>query len=297
MPAIGFLSLGRERELQPIIEAFRSGLIALGYTEGKTIQVLYRYADGHAERLSALASELDSLGALVIVTNGGTSIQAAHNAAPNVPVVSWVGPEPVMMGWAQSLARPGGMITGLFFIGVFGKRLELLKEVRPHATTFGYLLNAQNPGNPHFRRVADDAARGLGLRLETIELKDRSELAHAIGRMASLGVGGLVIMPDPVFSSWTAEIAELTLTHKLPSVGDDRSFVDAGGLLALSINYPAMAKHSARFVDQIVKGTAPGDLAAEQATEFNIIVNLKTAKALGLTISQSILLRADELIE
>jgi putative ABC transport system substrate-binding protein len=296
MPTIGFLSLAGEPENQSIIEAFRSGLADFGYTEGTNIRVLYRYADGHADRLSALTAELISLGAITIVTSSATSIQAAHNAAPNVPVVSWVGPDPVMMGWAQSLARPGGMITGLFFLGVFEKRLELLKQVRPQATTVGYLLNASNPANK-FRGPVDEAARALGLKLEIVELKEVSGLADAIGRMTSLGVAGVVINPDPVFYSKAAEIAELARVHKLPSVGDDRKFVDAGGLFALSINYPAMARHSARFVDQILKGTAPGELAVERPTEFKVMVNLKTAKELGITIPPSVLARADELIE
>jgi putative ABC transport system substrate-binding protein len=183
-----------------------------------------------------------------------------------------------------------------FFIGVFQKRLELLKEVRPQATTFGYLLNPTNPLN-QFMRPVDDAARVLGVKVEIVELKELSRLADAISRMASLGVGGVVIAPDPVFSSNLAAIAGLARAHKLPSVGDDRGFVDAGGLFALSINYPAMAKHSARFVDQILKGTAPGDLAAEQPTEFKIILNLKTAKELGITIPGALLARADEVIE
>ena len=140
--------------------------------------------------------------------------------------------------------------------------------MRPQATTFGYLLNAQNPGNPQFRRVADDAARGFGLKLEIVEVKEPSELADALGRLASLKVGGLVIMPDPVFSSNAAAIAGLARAQKLPSEGDDRTFVDAGCLFAMSINYPAMATRSARFVDQILKGIAPGDLAVEQPTEF-----------------------------
>jgi putative ABC transport system substrate-binding protein len=233
---------------------------------------------------------------MIIVTNSGSSIQAAHNAAPNVPIVSWVGPDPVMMGWVQSLARPGGMITGLFFFNVVGKRLELLKEVRPQATTFGYLLNAANPAN-QFRRPVDDAARALDIKLESVEVKALSELAEAISRMASLGVGGVVIAPDPVFYSKAPAIAELARAHKLPSVGDDRNFIDAGGLLALSINYPALARSSARFVDQILKGIAPGDLAAEQAKEFKIIVNLKTAKELGIIIPPALLARADEVIE
>jgi putative tryptophan/tyrosine transport system substrate-binding protein len=172
-----------------------------------------------------------------------------------------------------------------------------LPAVRPQATTFGYLLNSQTPGNPRFRSSADDTARALGLKLEITELKERSGLVDAIGRMASLGVGGLVIMPDPVFTSDAVAIAGLARAHKLPSVGDDRGFADAGGLFALSINYPAMARSSARFVDQILKATAPGDLAAEQPTEFKVIVNLKTAKELGITIPAGLLARADEVIE
>jgi putative tryptophan/tyrosine transport system substrate-binding protein len=245
----------------------------------------------------SLTRELVTLGATIIVTYSSASIQAAHNAAPNVPVISWVGPDPIMMGWAQSLARPGGMITGLFFIGVFEKRLELLKEVRPQATTFGYLLNASNPANAQSGRAVDDKVRALGLKLDVVEVKEMSELADAISRMASLGVGGVVINPDPVFYSKAASIAELARAHKLPTVGDDRNFVDAGGLFALSINYPAMARSSARFVDQILKGTPPGDLPAEQPTEFKIIVNLKTAKELGITIPAALLARADEVIE
>jgi ABC-type uncharacterized transport system substrate-binding protein len=143
----------------------------------------------------------------------------------------------------------------------------------------------------------DDAARALGLKLEIVEVKEMSELAAAIARMTSLGVEGLVINPDPVFYSNAAAIAELARAHKLPSVGDDRNFVDAGGLFALPINYPAMALRSARFVDQILKGIAPGDLAVEQSTEFKVIVNLKIAKELGITIPPSVLARADEIIE
>jgi putative ABC transport system substrate-binding protein len=149
MRTIGWLYLGPEDDdIRPIVEAFRSGLADLGFTEGKNIRLLYRYADGHAERLSALTIELVSLGATVIVTTGTTSIRAAHAAAPNVPIVTWGGADPLVMGWAQTLARPGGMITGVFEIGATPKYFELLKEVRPQATTFGYLMNATNPINP-----------------------------------------------------------------------------------------------------------------------------------------------------
>ena len=147
MRTIGWLYVGWEDDdIRPIVEAFRSGLADLGYTEGKNIRLLYRYADGHADRLPALTRELVALGALIIVTTSTTAIRAAHDAAPNVPIVSWASADPVLMGWAQTLARPGGMITGVYAVGSNAKRFELLQEVRPQATTFGYLMNATNPG-------------------------------------------------------------------------------------------------------------------------------------------------------
>jgi putative tryptophan/tyrosine transport system substrate-binding protein len=190
------------------------------------------------------------------------------------------------------------MITGVFNIGgTNDKRFELLKEVRPQATTFGCLMNATNPGTPLSRKDADDAARTLGINLEIVEVKDQSELADAIDRMSSLGIAGLAIIPDPVLFSNTATIAKLALIHKLPSVGDGRSFVNAGGLFAFSNDYAAMARRSAWYVDQILKGTAPGDLPAEQSAVFKLFVNLKTAKELGISIPASVLARADEVIE
>ena len=294
MRTIGFLHLGSEPV--EIIEAFRSGLVAFGYTEGKNIQVLYRFANGNADQLSGQTHELASLGATVIVTAGTTAIRAAHDAAPNVPIVAWAGAGPVTMGWAQTLTRPGGMITGVFEAASNAKQFELLKEVRPQATTFGYLMNAANPGNPLFKRLANDAARALGIKLEIIEVKDQSEIADAVDRMVSLGVEGLVIINDPVLGSNLPTIVERARMHKLPSVGEE-GFVNAGGLLGFSQDFLAMARRSAWHVDQILKGTAPGDLAAELATEYRLIVNLRTAKELGITIPPSVLTRADEIIE
>jgi putative ABC transport system substrate-binding protein len=190
------------------------------------------------------------------------------------------------------------MITGLFLIAsTVVKPVELLKEVRPQATTFGYLFHAANPGNPHFRRAVNEAAGALGIKVEIIELKEPSELADAFNRMGSLGAEGLAVIPDPVLGSHFPVIAQLARLHKLPSVGDGQDFVNAGGLFALSTNLAAMAKRSAWYVDRILKGTPPGDLPAEQATEFKLSVNLKTAKDLGITIPATILARADEVIE
>ena len=154
IPIIGFLSLGWEHDYQRIIEAFLSGLATFGYAEGKNIRVLYRFANGNTGDLSKLTVELASLGAVIIVTNNTTTIRAAHNAAPNLPIVSWAAADSVSMGWAQTLARPGGMFTGVFQVGsTSSKRLELLKEALPQAHTFGYLMNASNPGNPVFKTM------------------------------------------------------------------------------------------------------------------------------------------------
>jgi putative ABC transport system substrate-binding protein len=299
MPTIGFLDLASERDLQEFVKAFWSGLTALGYTEGKNIRVLYRFADGNADRLSALTLELVSLGATIIVTNGSVAIQAAHAAAPNVPVVSWAGPDPVWAGYAQTLARPGGMITGVFLAVSNDKRLELLKEVRPQATRFGFLMNATNPNNLRLRMGALFVARELGIKLAIIEVKDQSELADAFGRMGPLGVEALAINPDPVLgtNANAATIAKLARSHKLPTVGEGPDFVDSGGLFELSDDYLAMARRSAWYVDQILKGMAPRDLPAELSRVIRLLVNLKTAKELGITIPPSVLARADEIIE
>jgi putative ABC transport system substrate-binding protein len=189
------------------------------------------------------------------------------------------------------------MITGVFLSGENSKRLELLKEVLPQATRFGFLINATNPINPGLREDADDVARKLGINLEIIEVKDQSELADAFDRMGARGVAGVALVPDAVFTAHARTIAELARIHKLPAVGTDAIFVPAGGLFAFSEDYLAMARRSAWHVDQILKGTAPGDLAAEQSTAYRLFVNLKTVKELGITIPPSVLARADKVIE
>jgi putative ABC transport system substrate-binding protein len=199
------------------------------------------------------------------------------------------------MGWAQTLARPGGMITGLFEAGSASKRLELVKAVRPQATRFGYLLNATNPGAPLWALAAHDADRILGIKLAIIEVKDQSELADAFDRMGSLGVEALAVNPDPVLNGNGEMIAELARKHKLPTVFEGT--FPAGGLLAFTNDYVYLARRSASYVAQILKGTAPGDLAMEQGNVYKLLVNLKTAKELGITIPPSVLARADEVID
>jgi putative ABC transport system substrate-binding protein len=297
IPVVGYLGLESERAAQQYSEAYLSGFAALGYVEGKNIRLISRFADGHKDRLAPLTTELVSLGARVIVTTGGAAIEAAHKAAPSVPIVATMGPDPVMMGWARSLAKPGGMITGLFANTQSFKVFELLKEVRPQATKFGLFMNANNPATPYMRKYAVDGSRSIGIELEIIELKDLSELPAAFDRLRSQGVEGVSVTTDPVFNSNPALFAELALKHKLPSSGDDRTFAKAGGLFARSADYVKMASRPARFVDEILKGAAPGDLAAELSTDYQLTINLKTARALGVTIPPAVLARATDVIE
>src|SRR5262245_3566938 len=298
-PIVGFLAPGTEQASQPAAEAFRSGLSALGYVEGQNIRILYRFAEGRAERVSDLTTELVSRGVKVIVTAGTTAIRAAHNAAPTTPIVSSGSADPVAMGWAQSLARPGGMITGMSIMGseLLVKRLDLLRQVRPQATVFAYLLNAANPGNPIFISEVKDAADQMGVKVHVFEVKEIAELVGAFRRMTSLGAQGLLIIEDPLFSSNASTIGELALQHQIPLVSGNRDLPAAGGLLAYAFNYIALVKRSTSYVDRILKGETPGDLPIEQATEFMLIINLKTAKALGLTMPPTLLSRADEVIE
>jgi len=298
VPVVAFLALGSEGALRPYTEAFRSGLATLGYMEGKNIRVLYRFADGNVERFTEMTAEVVSLGASIIVTSSTTAIRAAHRAAPNIAIVSWASGDPILMGWAQTLARPGGMITGLFLVASsVEKPLELLKEMRPLATTFGYLFNATNPGNAEFRRIVEEAAARLGIKVDVIEVKESPELAEAFRRMQSYGAQGVAVMADPLFGSNLPMISRLAREHRIPTVADGRDFAEQGGLLAQTVNYLGLARRSAWYVDQILKGTPAGDLPADQTTEYKLIVNLKTAKELGLTIPPSILTRADEVID
>jgi len=298
-PVVGFLAPGTEQANQLRAEAFRSGLSALGYVEGQTIRILYRFAEGRAERVSDLTTELVSRGVKVIVTAGTTAIRAAHNAAPTTPIVSSGSADPVAMGWAQNLARPGGMITGMSIMGneLLVKRLDLLRQVRPQETVFAYLLNAANPGNPIFISEVKDAADQMGVKVHVFEVKEIAELVGAFRRMTSLGAQGLLIIEDPLFSSNASTIGELALQHQIPLVSGNRDLPAAGGLLAYAFNYIALVKRSTSYVDRILKGETPGDLPIEQATEFMLIINLKTAKTLGLSVPPSLIARADEVIE
>jgi putative ABC transport system substrate-binding protein len=292
---IGYL---RRTSREPAdIAALRQGLRELGYVEGQNLLIDERYADGDAARLPGLARELAQLKVQVLVVDGATTVRAARNVVGSTPIVFTLGGDPVVGGLVPSLDRPGGTMTGLMtFNDVLPrKRLQLLHEI-VQAKRVGVLSNPTDPA-PASREGLTDAARSLGIELTRVEVSSPSELAGAVAKLSRGGVGALFVSADAMFFSQRARIVELAALHKLPAVYGEREFVDAGGLMAYGANHPANFRRAATYVDKILNGAKPGELPIEQPTRLELVINLKTARALGITIPQSLLLRADEVIQ
>jgi len=298
VPRIGFLSPISSTN-DPRLEAFLQGLRDLGYVEGKTIAIEYRFAEGRSEGLPALAAELVRLKVEVIVTAAPAATEAARQATSTIPIVFGVSGDPVAVGLVASLARPGGNITGLASIApeVVGKELELLKEVAPKVSQVAILQNSSNPGHPVVLRQAEGAARALGVQLHIVQARTPPEIDAAFTAMRSQRVGGVLVLRDALFLAERAQIAALAAKSRLPAVYGFREQAEAGGLMAYGASVPAMYRRAATYVDKILKGAKPADLPVEQPTKFELVINLKTAKALGLTIPPSLLQRADEVIQ
>ncbi len=276
-------------------EAFRQGLRDLGYVEGQNSVIEQRYAAGVYERLADLAAELVGLKVDVIVVDGVLTAQAAQKVTTTIPIVFTLG-DPIQIGLVASLARPGGNVTGLTTSteGFSGKRLELLKEAVPYVSRVAVL---NNPANPAFQlEETQEAARLLGLQLHLLEPRSPNELASAFTAMAREGVGALITLPDAMFFSERVQIAKLAAESRLPAMFPERDFVDAGGLMAYGPNIADNFRRAATYVDKILKGTKPGDLPIEQPMRFTLVINLKTAQALKLTIPPQLLFQADEVI-
>jgi putative ABC transport system substrate-binding protein len=289
---IGFVGLPERPE------AFRAGLRDLGYQEGRNIVIEYRWAEGRYERLPALFAELVRLNVDVIVTHGTPGALAATQVTNTIPIVVAVIADPEASGVVASLAKPGGNVTGLTYFTpeLSAKRLELLKETMPGLTHVGVLLNPVNPANapivPRVRRTAEL----LKLKLHQFGARERGEFEAAFAEMASKRIGALVVIDDANLIANAQTLAQIALRQRLPSSGWS-DYAVAGGLLSYGINFTDMFRRAANFVDKILKGAKPNDLPVERATKFETIVNLKTAKALGIEVSTSLLLRADEIIE
>jgi len=263
-----------------------------GYVEGKTVSIESRFANGDAARLPALVAELVALNVKVIVTAGTTSIRAAKDVTRTVPIV-------IAVGAAKSLAQPGGNITGLSILGseIARKRLELLHAAVPRARVVAFLVQAANPGNPVFIKAMTTVASSLGFRLHVVKVNATDHLSRAFAEMVAANAEALVVIEDPTFVALAKSIADLALSHHLPTMLGNRLYVYAGGLMAYGLVYNDLWRRAARYVDRILKGANPADMPIEQPNKFDLIINLTTARALNLTIPPSLLLRADQVIE
>ncbi len=298
---IGFL--GPPPSAGGLVQAFQQGLRDLGYVEGQNIRIEYRYTDvplqGDLDRMRQLAAELVRLKPDVFVVSITEAALAAKNATDTIPIVMVNVADPVAAGLVSSLAQPGGNITGLTRQGpeLIGKNLELLKEAVPETARFGVLANPKNPLGSAMVADAQRAARSLGVRLKVLEARAPTEIEKAFSTMHTEHLGAVLVLPDSTFYLNRTHIVGLALRFRLPAIFQNREFVEEGGLLSYAANTAGNYRRAAIFVDKILKGAKPADLPVEQPTKFEFVINLKTAKALGLTIPQSVLGRADEVIQ
>jgi putative ABC transport system substrate-binding protein len=302
VPRVGYLSaLSRSGpQVQRSLDAFRQELRELGYVEGQSIAIEYRWAEGKVERLPDLAAELVRLKVDVIVASGGVPVaQAAQQATKAIPIIMTGPADPVAAGLVASLARPGGNITGLAIISheLVGKELELLREVVPKVSRVAVLWNPANPGNTPQLKAAEASARALRVRLQPLEARGPGEIDRAFAAMTRERAGALLVLLDSMLLAQRERIADLAAKNRLPAVYGLRLHVQAGGLMAYAANQRDVSRRVASYVDRILKGAKPADLPVELPTKFELVINLKTAKALGLTIPPALLGRADELIQ
>jgi putative ABC transport system substrate-binding protein len=280
-------------------DAFRDGLRELGYVEGRNIAIESRWAEGKDDRYQALAADLVGLNVDVIVTLGGAATKATQQVTKKIPIVMSLVNDPVGSGLVSNLARPGGNVTGTSLMApdLVGKQLGVLKEIVPNVSRVAILRQPSNPASAAQSREADSAARVLGMRLQTFEARNPPEIDRAFAAMTRDGAAALVVLTDSIFTNQRGQIAERASKGRLPAVFGNSEHVVAGGLIGYSASFLDLERRAATYVDKILKGAKPGDLPVEQPTKFELVINMKTAKALGLTIPQTLLLRADQIIE
>jgi putative ABC transport system substrate-binding protein len=296
---IGFLGAATAAGYANQLAGFRQGLRDLGYVEGTNIIIEFRWAEGNYERLPALVADLIRANVDVIVTHGTPGSLAVKQATATIPIVMAVVADPVAMGLVAGVARPGSNLTGLssFSPEIQAKRLELLKEVMPRMTRVAFLLNSDNPvSTGPVLQAMEMAAKSLMVRLEQFPVRRPSDFESAFERIGERGIDGVAIDDEPMTIANMKALAALAMRHRLLSIGN-REFAQDGGLIGYGVDFVAIFRRAAVFVDKILKGTKPADLPIEQATRFEFVLNLKTAKALGLDLPTATLLRADEVIE
>src|SRR5713101_2748915 len=296
---IGYLSFPSLSANAARIEAFRQGLRELSYVEGENIVIEWRSTDGKLDRLPALAAELVRLKVAIIVTSGGAPTRRAKEATSTIPIVMTNDPDPVGDGFVASLARPGGNITGLstFVPELRSKRLEILREVVPKLSRVAVLGSSGATGYAQTLKEIEPAAKAFKMHLQFLDVLHANDIETAFGAASEGRAQGVLTLNSAILGSQRAQLAELAVKRRLPVMYHQSDFVEAGGLMFYGVNVSDLKRRAATYVDKILKGAKPADLPVEQPTKFELVINLKTAKALGLTIPQTLLQRADQIIE
>jgi len=297
---VGYLQpVAPQNGTSPFLEDFRQGLRELGYVEGKNIQIEVRWGEGKLERMSGLAAELVKMNVDVIVAVSSPSVVAAKNATKTIPIVMPFSSDPVGDGLVASLARPGGNITGLSLMApeLATKRLQLLKEVFPKVRPVAALWNPDYAGMAARLRQTQGAAPAVGLEVISVEIRDSRELERALEALDRQRPSAIFLLADPLTMSQRLRIVEFAAEERIPAIYEVSQFVEAGGLMSYGPNTDELMRRSATYVDRILKGAKPAELPIEQPAKFELVINLKTAKALGITLPQSVLLQADRIIE
>ena len=299
LPRIGFLSAASSSAISARVEAFRQGLRELGYVEGKNIFIEWRFAEGKSDRLPSLAAELVRLKVDVIVAEAPTSTRSAKQATVTIPIVMMFDDDPVGSGFVASLARPGGNITGLSTLSpeISGKQLELLKEIVPKLSRVGVLGDVTRPGIPQALREINIAAAAFRVQVQYLEVRGSKDIEIAFRAASKQRDDAVLVLGSPVLTSQRKEVVELAVKSRLPAIYARREAVEDGGLMSYGVSIADLSRRTATYVDEILKGARPADLAVEQPKNFELIINLKAAKQIGLTIPSNVLARADKVIK
>ena len=299
MPVIGFLHFASPGPFALYVVAFRQGLSETGYVEGQNVAIERRWAEGRYDRLSAMAADLVGRKVDVIVAGGTAALIGAKDATSTIPIVFNIGVDPVAAGLVASFARPGGNLTGVAIMNteLMPKRLELLSELVPHAQVIALLVNSNNPNADRIIGEVQEAARAKGVELDILKAATESEIDAAFATLVQLQAGALVVQAEWYFGSRREQLVALAARYAVPTIYEFREFVAAGGLISFGTSFTETWRQVGIYTGTILKGAKPADLPVQQPTTFELVVNLKTAKALGLTVPPSILARVDEVVE
>jgi putative ABC transport system substrate-binding protein len=299
MPVVGFLGAASPGPFDPRLAAFHQGLGETGYVEGQNVAIESRWAEGRYDQLPALAADLVGRKVDVIVTQGPPAARAAKNATSTIPIVFVLGVDPIAAGLVASLARPGANLTGVSMLTgeLMPKRLELLSELVPAARAIALLANPNDATTERMIRDVQEAARAKGVRLQILKAGSESDIDAAFSALDQLHAEALIVGDDPFFASRREQLVTMASRHAIPAIYEWREYVAAGGLISYGTSLASVFRQAGIYTGKILNGAKPADLPVEQPTTFELVINLKTAKALGLTVPQSMLMRTDEVIE